>query len=63
MGEVLGMGVFVIGMGWLVLVRCEDGWIWEYWDNEVTVKELGFECNGWVENGKIDSSVGVFLFY
>ena len=57
------MGVFVIGMGWLVLVRCEDGWIWEYWDNEVTVKELGFECNGWVENGKIDSSVGVFLFY
>ena len=26
-GGVLGMGVFVIGMGWLVWVECGDSWI------------------------------------
>ena len=26
-GGVLGMGVFVIGMGWLVWVECVDSWI------------------------------------
>ena len=25
--------------------------------------ELGFECNGWVENSRIGRSAGVFLFY
>ena len=43
LGEVLEMVVFVIGMGILVRVGCGDGWIWEYWDNEVIVMELGFE--------------------
>ena len=44
-------------------MRCEDGWIWGYCDNEVTVMELGFECDEWVGNGEIDIYVGDLLFY
>ena len=62
-GGVLGMGVFVVGMGWLVGVGFGDGWIWEYCDNEAIGMEYVVGCNGWAEIAEIDSSVGNLLFF
>lgn len=57
MGRGLGMGVFGAGLGYVVRVGCDGGWICRYCDNEVMEIELGFEWWGWVGNGGGESFV------
>ena len=57
LGGGLGMGVLSAGLGYVVWVGCDNGWICGYCDNEVMEMELGFEWWGWVGNGEIGSYV------